>query len=163
MLLWVTGFYLVYKLYSLVAGPGVAAAFAGTTEANMYLLEMVVGVVLPIVLLISKANREKMGMVLTVNILVIVGVTLNRINVSIFGSTRTRHRRGAVFPLALEFNHHCLVACRSSCSDQPQSIYRSSTREPRRGAPSGTTDVRSQSSGGAISWRPAVDRDNTDV
>ncbi len=104
MCLWVTGFYFFYKLYALVVGPGIGAAFAGSTEANMYLLEMVVGVVVPVVLLIGKGARENMSRVLTVNILVIVGVVLNRLNVSIFGLYRDQSLRGAqYFPSLIEF------------------------------------------------------------
>ncbi|MHB8834771.1 MAG: NrfD/PsrC family molybdoenzyme membrane anchor subunit [Candidatus Methylomirabilia bacterium] len=104
MCLWVTGFYFVYKLYTLAVGPGIGAAFAGTTEANMYLLEMIVGVVLPIVLLLGKGAREKLSTVLTVDILVIVGVVLNRLNVSIFGLYRDSALKGAkYFPSLMEF------------------------------------------------------------
>ncbi len=71
--LWVIGFYFIYKLFVLATGPGIGAAFAGTMEANMYLLEMVVGVVLPFAMLLGKGAREKIGTILTVDILVIVG------------------------------------------------------------------------------------------
>jgi Ni/Fe-hydrogenase subunit HybB-like protein len=104
MSLWVIGFYFIYKLYALVAGPGIGAAFAGGTEANMYLLEMIVGVVLPFVLLIGKGARERMGTIRTANILVIVGVMLNRLNVSIFGLYRDQSLKGAqYFPSLIEF------------------------------------------------------------
>lgn len=102
--LWVIGFYLIFQLYVLATGPGIGAAFAGSMEANMYLLEMIVGVVLPFVLLLGKGAREKTGAVLTVNILVIVGVLLNRLNVSIFGLYRDQASKGAqYFPSLAEF------------------------------------------------------------
>jgi len=102
--LWVTGLYFVYKLYVLAAGPGVGAAFAGSMEANMYLLEMVIGVVLPFVMLLGKGAREKISTLLTVDILVIVGVLLNRLNVSIFSLYRDQAARGsAYFPSLVEF------------------------------------------------------------
>jgi Ni/Fe-hydrogenase subunit HybB-like protein len=104
MSLWVIGFYFFYKLYALVAGPGIGAAFAGSTEANMYLLEMIVGVVLPFVLLIGKGARERMSTIRVANILVITGVMLNRLNVSIFGLYRDQSSRGAqYFPSLVEF------------------------------------------------------------
>jgi Ni/Fe-hydrogenase subunit HybB-like protein len=104
MCMWVTGFYFVYKLYALASGPGIAAAFAGSTEANMYLLEMIVGVILPFVLLLGKGARESMSRILTVDILVIVGVVLNRLNVSIFGLYRDASSQGArYFPSVMEF------------------------------------------------------------
>ena len=104
MSLWVIGFYFCYKLYVLVKGPGIGAAFAGTTEANMYLLELIIGVILPFVLLLGKGARENMKMVRTVNILVILGVLTNRLNVSIFGLYRDQSSKGAqYFPSVIEF------------------------------------------------------------
>lgn len=102
--LWVTGFYFIYKLYVLATGPGIGAAFAGSMEANMYLLEMVIGVVLPFVMLLGSGAREKMSTLITVDILVIVGILLNRLNVSIFGLYRDQASQGAkYFPSLVEF------------------------------------------------------------
>jgi Ni/Fe-hydrogenase subunit HybB-like protein len=102
--LWVTGLYLIYKLYVLAAGPGIGAAFAGSLEANMYLIEMALGVVLPLILLLGKGASQNTGAILTVDILVIVGVMVNRLNVSIFGLYRDQAARGAqYFPSLVEF------------------------------------------------------------
>lgn len=102
--LWVTGFYFLYKLYVLAAGPGIGAAFAGSMEANMYLLEMILGVVLPFVLLLGKGARDRVNTLLTADILVIVGVLLNRLNVSIFSLYRDQASRGTqYFPSLIEF------------------------------------------------------------
>jgi Ni/Fe-hydrogenase subunit HybB-like protein len=102
--LWVIGFYFLYKLFDLATGPGIGAAFAGSMEANMYLLEMIIGVVLPFVMLLGKGASEKTGTILTVNVLVIAGVLLNRLNVSIFSLYRDQASRGAqYFPSLSEF------------------------------------------------------------
>ena len=102
--LWVMGLYFIYKTVVLATGPGIGAAFAGGMEANMYLLEMVVGVVLPFVLLLGKGAREKINTLLAVDILVIVGVLINRLNVSIFALYRDQASRGAqYFPSLVEF------------------------------------------------------------
>jgi len=96
--------YFIVKLWFLFKGPGVAAAFNGTMEANMYLLEMIVGVVAPILLLSMKSVRENMKTIFFVNILVIAGVLLNRLNVSIIGVYRDQSATGlSYFPSWMEF------------------------------------------------------------
>jgi len=96
--------YLALKIYVLAAGPGIAAAFAGSMEANMYLLEMMVGVLAPIVLLSMKSTRENLNRIFAVNITVIVGILLNRMNVSLFGMYRHQSSSGlSYFPSLMEF------------------------------------------------------------
>lgn len=96
--------YLALKLYVLVTGPGIAAAFTGSVEANLYLLEMIVGVLAPIVLLSMKRMREDLNRIFTVNILVITGILLNRMNVSITGLYRHQSATGVnYFPSWMEF------------------------------------------------------------
>ena len=51
--------YLVLKLYFLATGPGLGAAFAGTMEANMYLLEMVGGIILPLAILAGRKKKAE--------------------------------------------------------------------------------------------------------
>jgi len=78
--------YLVLKLYFLATGPGIGAAFAGTAEANMYLLEVIVGMILPLVILAgSKKKADSVNGLALAHILVITGVLINRFNVSISG------------------------------------------------------------------------------
>jgi Ni/Fe-hydrogenase subunit HybB-like protein len=96
--------YLALKVYFLATGPGVGAAFAGSMEANMLLLEMAVGVIAPIALLFAKSSRENLNRIFGVNILVIAGVLLNRLNVSIFGVYRDQGATGfSYFPTWMEF------------------------------------------------------------
>lgn len=77
--------YLILKLFFLVKGPGIGAAFAGGKTANMFLLEMVVGIIIPLVMLSSGSLRQNLSSVTTANIMVVGGVLLNRMNVSISG------------------------------------------------------------------------------
>ena len=77
--------YLVLKLFFLIKGPGIGAAFAGSKTANMYMLEMVVGIIIPLAMLLSANMRQNLNTVTTANILVVGGVLLNRMNVSISG------------------------------------------------------------------------------
>jgi len=96
--------YLVFKLYFLVTNAGIGAAFDGSLEANMYLLEMFIGIVLPIGLLASKNIRTNMNGIFSVNILVIVGVLVNRMNVCIFSMQQYSTAKGAsYFPTFMEF------------------------------------------------------------
>ncbi|MEK6744560.1 MAG: NrfD/PsrC family molybdoenzyme membrane anchor subunit [Nitrospirota bacterium] len=96
--------YLLAKISFLATGPGIGAAFAGTMEANMYLLEMAVSVLLPLALLAMKSTLESESRLLLVNILVVVGVLINRMNVSIFGVYRDQAATGmSYFPSFMEF------------------------------------------------------------
>ncbi len=89
-----TGFYFLLKIFLLVTGPGIAAALDGSMEARMYLLEMVVGVIVPLIMLAIPAIRSSMNSILFVNFLVICGIVINRLNVSVFGMLRHAKERG---------------------------------------------------------------------
>jgi Ni/Fe-hydrogenase subunit HybB-like protein len=96
--------YLVLKLYFLVKNAGIGAAFDGSLEANMYLLEMFIGILLPIVMLASRSIRTNMTGIFSVNILVIVGVLVNRMNVCLFSMQEYSTAQGAsYFPTIMEF------------------------------------------------------------
>jgi len=93
----VLSFYLLLKLYQLftVASPGMA--FDGSVEGNMYLLEMLIGVIGPIAILSVKKLRENVNVIFSVNILVIVGVLLNRMNVCLFSMEAYNSWRGFAY------------------------------------------------------------------
>jgi Ni/Fe-hydrogenase subunit HybB-like protein len=96
--------YLILKLYFLATGPGIGAAFAGTAEANMYLLEIIVGIILPLVILAGRKKKTESvnGLVLG-HILVIVGVLINRFNVSVSGLYGFQSSTGSsYFPSLIE-------------------------------------------------------------
>ncbi len=96
--------YLAMKLWFLAKGPGISASFNGSMESNMYLLEMIIGVIIPLFLLLMKNARENIKSIFLINILVISGVLLNRLNVAIFGLYRDASARGAsYFPTWMEF------------------------------------------------------------
>lgn len=95
--------YLALKVYFLAQGPGIAAAFSGTMESRMFLLEMAVGVVVPIAMLAVRKLRETMSSILVVNVLVVLGVLINRMNVGIFGLYRDASAKGgSYFPSTIE-------------------------------------------------------------
>ncbi len=96
--------YLILKLYFLATGPGIGAAFAGTMESNMYLLEVIVGIVLPLAILSSKGKNivNANGLVLG-HLLVIAGVLINRFNVSVSGLYGFQSATGSsYFPSIIE-------------------------------------------------------------
>jgi Ni/Fe-hydrogenase subunit HybB-like protein len=96
--------YFVMKMWHLITGPGIGAAFAGSTASNMYLVEMMTGVILPLVLLSMKDTRSRVNSIFTINILVITGILLNRMNVAIFGISDYTAKTGAdYFPSLMEF------------------------------------------------------------
>ena len=93
----VLGFYLLLKLYQLFAVASPQMALSGSVEGNMYLLEMLVGVLLPIGILSIKKYRSSISMLFSVNILVITGVILNRMNVCLFSMESYTTWRGAAY------------------------------------------------------------------
>ncbi len=102
-LFFVLGVYLLMKLVELVRGPGLGAAFDGGFTGNSFLLEMVLGVLLPLALLVVPRIRKSFGGIVSVNGLVIGGVLLNRLNVCILGSYEADSAAGyRYFPSATE-------------------------------------------------------------
>ena len=96
--------YLVIKLFFLFKNAGIGAIFDGSLEANMYIIEMAVGVIIPILILASRQNRTNLKSIFAVNILVIVGVLVNRLNVCVFSmQSYTTSKGAAYFPSLIEF------------------------------------------------------------
>jgi Ni/Fe-hydrogenase subunit HybB-like protein len=93
----VLGFYLLLKLYQLFAVASPNMAFDGSVEGNMYLLEMLVGVLLPIALLSVKKYRTSVSILFSINVLVIIGVILNRMNVCLFSMESYTTWHGAAY------------------------------------------------------------------
>ena len=95
--------YFILKVWDLMSGAGIGAAFSGSFTANMYLLEMIIGILLPLILLSVSKFRTRLNSIFTINILVIVGVVLNRLNVGIFGLAEYTSRFGLdYFPSLME-------------------------------------------------------------
>lgn len=76
--------YLVLKIGDLAARGAFSSVFSGTLEGNMFLLEMVVGVIIPIAICFSPWIRQKGG-IATFAGLTAIGVVINRVNVIIVG------------------------------------------------------------------------------
>ena len=97
-------FYLLLKLYQLFVVAGVGLAFDGSLEANMYLLEMLIGVVIPVALLAMKSVRTNIHRIFSINLMVITGVLLNRLNVGLFSMETYFSSQGMSYsPTWMEF------------------------------------------------------------
>lgn len=95
--------YLLLKLFFLFRDAGIGAIVDGSMAANMYIIEMALGVIIPILILASRQNRTNLKTIFSVNILVIVGVLVNRLNVCIFSMQDYTTSKGAsYFPSAME-------------------------------------------------------------
>jgi Ni/Fe-hydrogenase subunit HybB-like protein len=81
----VLGAYFVMKTFDLTFRGQVGQIFAGGLEGPLFLMEMILGVVLPMILFaLPKVRASKYGMFYT-SILVILGMVLNRMNVGVTG------------------------------------------------------------------------------
>ena len=81
---WVLGAYLLVKLYATIFlshGP----LFDRPWLLMLFLVELGVGVVMPLLMFLNKANREDKRMQLRGATMVVFGLVLNRFNVSMFG------------------------------------------------------------------------------
>jgi len=90
----VLSFYFLLKMYQLFVVASPSMAFDGSVEGNMYLLEILLGVLVPIGILSVKKLRTNVKMLTSVNIVVIVGVLLNRMNVCLFSMENYNAWRG---------------------------------------------------------------------
>ena len=93
----VLSFYLLLKLYQLFVVASPKMAFDGSVEGNMYLLEMLIGVLIPIGILSVKKFRTNLNIIFSVNMLVITGVMLNRMNVCLFSMESYNTWRGSSY------------------------------------------------------------------
>ncbi|AQS58193.1 NrfD/PsrC family molybdoenzyme membrane anchor subunit [Desulforamulus ferrireducens] len=80
--------YLILKIVDLTNRGVLGLAFSGTFEANWFLIEMIFGVIIPIIIAFSGFSNSRSGL-LTFGLLVSLGVVLNRMNVVITGMIRS--------------------------------------------------------------------------
>jgi Ni/Fe-hydrogenase subunit HybB-like protein len=82
---WTLGVYLVLKLGELLITDELHLLFNSGIYSVLFLAELVVGAVIPMILLSFKRVRHSRVGVLTASLLVLAGVVLNRFDVSWFG------------------------------------------------------------------------------
>jgi Ni/Fe-hydrogenase subunit HybB-like protein len=75
------GLYLAFKLADLVIREAYAEAFDGSVQAGMFLVEMLVGLIIPFAMLLSERVRRTPGLLLIAALSIVLGVALNRVNV----------------------------------------------------------------------------------
>ncbi|MDO7786782.1 NrfD/PsrC family molybdoenzyme membrane anchor subunit [Desulforamulus aquiferis] len=107
--------YLALKIYDLASRGVLGMIFLGNIEGNFFLIEMVLGVVVPIVIAFSGMSATRTGLA-TFGILVSAGVILNRMNVVFTGMSASLG--GWYFPSIMEWAVSiglvaigCLVYC----------------------------------------------------
>ncbi len=82
---WVLLAYLVLKIATLIGSGGIHDLFSGGARSAIYLVEVIGGVVLPMVLLFMPSIRKSRKALLRTALLAVLGVVLNRFDVSFFG------------------------------------------------------------------------------
>jgi Ni/Fe-hydrogenase subunit HybB-like protein len=93
--------YLGVKIGELVATSELGLAFEGDLEGNLFLAEMIGGVIAPMVLFSLPAVRRSNSLLLVGALLVIGGVVMNRFDVSLVGLAREEGM--GYFPSWMEF------------------------------------------------------------
>lgn len=79
--------YLILKIYDLAGRGMLGRVFSGTMEANMFLLELLVGVIVPIVICFTPWLNRRRGQI-AFCLCAIAGVVLSRVNVVFTGMYR---------------------------------------------------------------------------
>lgn len=93
-------FYLVLKIGDLLYRNAFKWVFSGTLEGNMFLLEIVAGVIIPIIICFSSLSSTRKGLV-AFGALTVFGVVLNRMNVVFTGMSKSLG--GSYFPSVMEW------------------------------------------------------------
>lgn len=92
--------YLALKIGDLIYRDAFKWIFSGTMEGNMFLLEIVVGVIIPIIICFSSLSSTRKGLV-AFGTLTVLGVILNRMNVVFTGMSDSLG--GNYFPSVMEW------------------------------------------------------------
>lgn len=91
--------YLILKIIDLIYRNAFQYVFSGTLEGNMFLLEMIIGVIIPLIICFTKLSSTRKGLV-AFGWLTSIGVVLNRMNVNFTGMARSLG--GSYFPSFVE-------------------------------------------------------------
>ncbi|MEW5867617.1 MAG: NrfD/PsrC family molybdoenzyme membrane anchor subunit, partial [Bacillota bacterium] len=99
---WLMLFYVVLKGIDLTWRGAWGYVFNGSFEANMFLLEMVLFVIVPMIMYFTPGVRNSIGGVVTASVLVVAGIILNRMNVVFTGMATASG--GSYFPSWMEWS-----------------------------------------------------------
>ena len=93
--------YLVLKIIDLFYRGAAGLVFLGNLEGNMFLLEIIVGIIIPIIICFTPKLRKSKGGLAAFGILTVAGLVLNRMNVVFTGMSD--YIGGSYFPSAIEW------------------------------------------------------------
>jgi Ni/Fe-hydrogenase subunit HybB-like protein len=96
------GAYLIVKIADLAFSSELGLLFEGTRSSGIFMLEISFGVIIPMILLAFKGIRENASLRFTAALMVVLGLMLNRVDVSIISWARP-HDAAKYFPHPLEF------------------------------------------------------------
>ncbi len=85
IVIFLLGLYMVLKIGDLLYRGVFWDLFKGTSQSNALLVEILLGVVIPWFMLLFSKVRNSLGFLFTANLLIVIGVVLNRFNVFITG------------------------------------------------------------------------------
>ncbi len=77
--------YGLVRVYDMIVSGAIASAFTFSTESTLFLFEMIIGVIVPMSLLFIKKIRTSEKNLFWISFMVVVGVILNRMNVTVTG------------------------------------------------------------------------------
>lgn len=93
--------YLALKIIDLIYRGAAGLVFRGNLEGNMFLLEMVLGIIVPLVICFTPKLRSSVAGLASFGVLVVAGVVLNRMNVVFTGMSGAMG--GYYFPSLVEW------------------------------------------------------------
>ncbi len=93
--------YLVLKIIDLFYRGAAGLVFLGNLEGNMFLLEIIGGIIIPIIICFTPKLRKSKGGLAAFGILTVAGLVLNRMNVVFTGMSD--YIGGSYFPSAIEW------------------------------------------------------------
>ncbi|SFR16144.1 NrfD/PsrC family molybdoenzyme membrane anchor subunit [Desulfoscipio geothermicus] len=93
--------YLVLKITDLIYRGAAGLVFKGNLEGNLFLLEMIAGIVIPLIICFTPKWRASKGGLITFSVLVVAGVIINRMNVVFTGMAD--FMGGFYFPSLIEW------------------------------------------------------------
>ena len=98
---WALSFYFVFKMIDLALQHKLAMIFTGTWEGNLFILEMLMSAVLPIILFLIPAVRRSHTAVWLISLCSVLGFVLDRVNAA--GLVQVWATRSFYFPVWTEF------------------------------------------------------------
>jgi Ni/Fe-hydrogenase subunit HybB-like protein len=76
--------YFAFKMYDMIDRGNLPLLFQGSLEGNLFLAEMVIGIIIPVIMIFTKLTKSYQGLFIY-GMLVSAGVVLNRVDVSLVG------------------------------------------------------------------------------